>query len=65
MPRVGSRGAVWQSGKLELAEQKWGGLVAGGGWEHTWRGIRTGRKEQCGLRVEAGRPPEQVTQDMG
>lgn len=28
-------------------------------------GIRAGRKEQCGLRVEAGRPPEQVTQDMG
>lgn len=46
MPRAGSRGAVWQSGKLELAEQKWGGLVAGGGWEHTWQG-HSRRKERA------------------
>lgn len=65
MPRVGSRGAVGQSGKLEL------GSRSGVGWwpeeagSTRGGGIRAGRKEQCGLRVEAGRPPEQVTQDMG
>lgn len=92
-----NRRAIWQLGKLELAKQKRGGVVAGRSWEHSWRGLgtrmagpgnvhgmgwecarwghlhrkeRTGlfqgaEREQCGPRVEAGSPPEQVTQDMG